>query len=134
VTDWINSELPGRQSFPEWQTQHFGSASNPDAAPDADPDFDGEKNRLEFLTQTDPQNTRERWTLSTAVTNGAIELTFPLTANRAVLIETSTDLQSWSLWDVPGNSPQFMATTQNLTLIAPIDTPQRFFRARILEQ
>ncbi|MEO7318082.1 MAG: hypothetical protein ABIZ56_03730 [Chthoniobacteraceae bacterium] len=32
-------------------------------------------------------------------------VTFPQTENRAVLIETSLSLETWSLWDVPGNQP-----------------------------
>ena len=56
---------------------------------------------------------------------------FPQTANRSVLIETSLDLQSWATWNVPGNQPLFNATTQMRTLSGMIAEPARFFRARI---
>ena len=134
VTDWINKELPGRQSFTDWQIQHFGSTTDADGAPDADPDYDGQKNGLEFLTHTDPRNTLERWSLVPVFADGMLQLTFPESANRGFLIETSTDLENWSLWDVPGNSPHFMAVTANRMLSAPVNGLQRFFRARIFEQ
>ena len=40
VTAWVN-ELAGYQGFADWQTNHFGSTNNPNAAADADPDQDG---------------------------------------------------------------------------------------------
>jgi phosphatidylinositol-3-phosphatase len=41
-------------AFQSWQIQYFGSTSNPDAAPNADPDGDGQNNTAEFLAGTDP--------------------------------------------------------------------------------
>ena len=62
------------------------------------------------------------------------QITSPQTANRSVLIETSLDLQNWTLWDVPENQPLFNATTQTRTLTGAAIEPVRFFRAWISVQ
>ncbi|MGL5019046.1 MAG: hypothetical protein ACRDBP_12995, partial [Luteolibacter sp.] len=36
-------------SFAQWQTSFFGTSGDPNAAPDADPDFDGIVNTLEYV-------------------------------------------------------------------------------------
>jgi len=41
-------------AFQSWQVQYFGSTNNPAAAPDVDPDSDGQNNTAEFLSGTDP--------------------------------------------------------------------------------
>ena len=134
LTDWIALELPARENLSQWQTRNFGSPAPPAAAPGADPDRDGQTNALEFLTGTDPINPNGRWTLDAQTIGGNYQLTFPQTENRAVLIETSLDLQTWSLWDVPGNQPIFIFESEMRTLTGAVTEPVRFFRARITEQ
>ena len=134
LTDWITLELPTRENLVQWQTARFGSPGAPAAAPSADPDRDGQTNAFEFLTGTDPLDANGRWTLNAQTVAGNYELTFPQTENRAVLIETSLDLQTWSLWDVPDNRPNYIFEGAMRTLSGPADEPIRFFRARITEQ
>ena len=135
IADWINQGLPARLSVAQWQTLHFGSPGATNAALTADPDKDGQRNDLEFMTGSDPLNAVALWAPSLQTAGSNYQLTFPHTANRAFLIETSTDLQAWSLWDVPGNSPDYPATTQSRTVTGPMDaSAARFFRFRILEQ
>ncbi|QJE98692.1 autotransporter-associated beta strand repeat-containing protein [Luteolibacter luteus] len=43
-------------AFGQWQLEYFGSASDPEAAPDADPDHDGSSNDTEFRLGLDPKN------------------------------------------------------------------------------
>lgn len=45
-----------------WQVQHFGLA-NPNAAPDLDPDGDGQNNRYEFTVGTTPSDATSRFRL-----------------------------------------------------------------------
>jgi mono/diheme cytochrome c family protein len=134
LTDWITLDLPTRQSLAEWQTANFGSPTAPNAAPGADPDNDGLRNDFEFLARSSPLNSTERWSLGVQTVGLNYQLTFPQIANRGIVIETGTDLQTWVPWDVPGNAPIFSATTQPRTLVGPMTGPQRFFRARFSEE
>jgi glucose/arabinose dehydrogenase len=133
VTHWIEDVLPSRQSFAEWQLANFGSMSTPEAQPNADPDSDGDKNSIEFLRGTAPNQFGPPFlsTLSTSASGGNFILQFQQPANRSVLVETTTDFQSWSLWNVPGNAPSYPPAAINRTLIGPIDTPNRYFRLKL---
>ena len=130
ITDWITQSLPTRESLAQWQTRIFGSP----APLTSDTDSDGQTNGLEFLTGTDPLNPQARWALDSQTDGITFRLTFPQIANRSVLIETSLDFQTWTLWDVPGNQPLFNATTEMRTLIGPATELMRYFRARFSEQ
>ena len=134
LTDWITVDLPQRQSFTQWQTTNFGSPGNPDAAPNADPEGDGQTNAFEFLAGTPPTSPEDRWVLDLQATGGNLQVSFTQPANRAVLLETSLDLANWSIWNVPGNQPLFNAAEQLRTLVGPMLGPEQFFRARLSEQ
>jgi hypothetical protein len=56
--------------FEQWQTQYFGSISDPNAAPSADPDGDGFSNLQEFLAGTDPTNSASSFRVTSIVTTG----------------------------------------------------------------
>jgi glucose/arabinose dehydrogenase len=135
LSDWITQVLPARQSFTEWQLANFGSTSAPEAQPAADPDSDGSNNSLEFLRGTPPTEPSPPLSsaLSSSISGGNFILQFQQPANRSALIETTTDFQSWNLWNVSGNAPSYPPTTVSRTLIGPIDTPNRFFRLRLGE-
>jgi hypothetical protein len=135
LTDWIEDVLPTRQSFAEWQQANFGSTSAPEAQPAADPDSDGDKNSIEFLRGTAPTQFGPPFlsTLSTSVSGGNFILQFRQPANRSVLVETTTDFQTWNLWNVSGNAPSYPPAAINRTLIGPIDTSNRFFRLKLGE-
>ena len=132
LTDWITQSLPQRQSFSDWQIENFGSTSNPNAAPDADPDGDGQTNLLEFFTYTNPNSAASASPLPALTSaNGQLELSFTQPANRAALIQTSTDLTNWTLWDVPGNSPSYAGMAQLRTFMVPLNEDKRFFRLQL---
>jgi hypothetical protein len=131
LTAWINVELPARQSFPQWQVTHFAGTTSPEAQPTANPDGDAENNELEFLRREDPLVSSPPYRPIVSVNAGEYVVTFEHPANRAVLVETSTDLMQWTRWDVPGNFPFHPATTQQRTLTGPAEGPARFFRLRI---
>jgi mono/diheme cytochrome c family protein len=133
LTDWITQDLPVRLSFPQWQTQYFGSTTNPDAAPGADPDHDNHKNMEEFLSNTDPTRAVSAPApMQGSTAGGQIQFQFTQPANRAALVETSTNFSNWTLWDVPGNSPSYPPTAQPRTIVVPVNTdPRRLFRLRL---
>jgi glucose/arabinose dehydrogenase len=134
ITDWINQTVT-RQSFTQWQQANFGSTSAPEAQATADPDADGDKNALEFLQGSSPTLPTPPFlfTLSTSTSGGNFILQFQQPANRSVLVETTTDFQSWSLWNVSGNAPTYPPSAINRTLIGPMDTPNRYFRLKLGE-
>jgi glucose/arabinose dehydrogenase/mono/diheme cytochrome c family protein len=134
LTDWITQDLPARLSFTDWQQQHFGSTTNPNAGPDADPDHDGRTNEQEFLEGTDPNSAASRSAspLLTPV-GGQLQFSFIQPANRAAIVETSIDLANWNLWDVPGNFPSYPAMSQMRVFATPMNVDQMFFRVRVSE-
>jgi hypothetical protein len=132
LTQWIGSTaLTSRQSYAQWRSaQSLPATSQGD--PDSDADADGANNYGEFLAGTAPLDGASlvRPLISTQESNVTITLQLP--ANRSAQIETSTNLQSWTLWNIPGN--QGLATsggTVNFT--APRSGLTQFFRVRMKE-
>jgi hypothetical protein len=134
LTDWITQALPSRQSFAQWQTSQFGSTGAPEAQAAADPDADGSTNAFEFLAGTNPLAPADRWNWNAlTLETGQLQIGFTQPANRAALVETSRDLVTWQLWDVPGNAPSFPATSQARVFFAPIGETPELFRVRLRE-
>ena len=134
ITDWITQILPTRLSFSEWQAYYFRSPTDPAAAPNADPDGDGQSNMEEYLANTNPTDATNRLELPRgSITNNGtqVQFTFMQPANRAALVETSTDLVRWSLWDANGNLPSYPSAAQPRSFIAPIDIAKRQFRLQL---
>lgn len=64
--------------YQRWATQHFGSADSPDADPNADIDFDGYENLVEYAHDTNPlQRTLPSDCASFSMYPGAGPLSFP---------------------------------------------------------
>jgi hypothetical protein len=131
LTAWITIGLTN-QTFADWQVAHFGSTNSPNAAPNADPDGDRINNFLEYLTGTDPQNPNSAWKMTITSSAGQINLSYPRVPNLGVVIDTSSNLVTWTPWDVPGNQPFFAATTGTTSLYSPNTSTSQFFRARFV--
>ncbi len=132
LTDWLTVSLPLRQSFAQWQQTNFGSTTAPEAQVNADPDSDGSSNSTEYLTGSSPNAPTppiQSGVMMSAI-GGNFMLQFQHLANRSCMIETTTDFESWSLWNVPGNAPLFPATDTLRTLVGPMDVPNRYFRLK----
>ena len=129
LTQWINLS-PARQSFPSFQELHFGSKVSPEAQPLADPDQDGLGNRLEYLLGSNPLRPDAAMGPEVSYQSGSFSLSFEQPANRAVLIETSTDLVDWTRWQEPENLITFPATTQIRYFEGSVENPRRFFRVQ----
>ena len=138
LTRWINEELPGYRTFAQWQTNHFGSTNAPEAAANADPDNDGARNMLEYLTGTDPHASTSRWTIAAERSGSAVNVAFDRVANRFFEVQVSTNLttnaSAWNGLNVPENRP-FAARTNSLHRVPDNTTnaTMRFYRARVSE-
>jgi len=112
-----------------WQLQYFGSLSDPNAAPTADPDGDGFNNLQEYLAGTNPRNAASRLKLDSAVVAGSgIDIQFTAVAGKtySVLWTGSLNNGTWTkLADVPAQS-----ATGPITVTDPDNTlnTQRFYR------
>jgi mono/diheme cytochrome c family protein len=133
VASWINTELPARQTFAQWQVAWFGSTNNPQAAPGADPDLDGANNRYEFLTMTSPLTNSPLWKIQLTQSGTNVNVNFLRLANRGFLVENSLDFINWSPWAVPGNQIYFGASNVWLSISGPILPTNQFLRVQIFE-
>lgn len=131
LTEWINAALPARQSFSQWQLTHFPSTSTPEAQGTANPDGDGQNNHLEYLLGTNPQSYNAPYQPTTNTDGNVFSLSFTHPANRSVLIETSTNLQQWSLWNVSGNAPFYPASSTQRVIQGVRTSTNQYFRLRI---
>jgi hypothetical protein len=128
LTAWINDV-----TFAEWQVIHFGSTTHPDAGADDDPDGDGQNNRIEFVLRANPRHPQVSSSPAMTVAGSNLELRFFHPAGRAGLIETSTDLQTWSVWNVGGNVRTIPLEDQVRTFTAPRNETRRYFRLKLEE-
>jgi hypothetical protein len=133
LTEWINSTaLQNRPTFNSWRLAQFGSITSPEGEPGADADGDGTSNSAEFTAGTSPLDGTSFLRSVAAAVGSNITITLNVPPNRSVQVEVSTDLQTWTLWNVPGN--QGLATPGGtLTLTGPAIAPQQFFRTRLRE-
>ncbi len=132
LIDWIESELPGRQSYDDWRTSIFGAS--PDGEPGEDPDGDGRDNETEFLQMTNPQVADAPPGIAVAENASGLTLTLPDLPGRGHILESSTDLGTWTPWPVEGNDGLSRPPGQPWSVEVPADEPHRFFRARIEER
>ena len=129
---WIAQSLPERQTYAEWRLAEFGSDTSPAGASDADPDGDGATNWAEFLGGTSPVEGAGLLSPQLSADGSTVTLTFEIPENRSFRVETSTDLGTWTLWNVPGNDGTVRAGGL-VTLAGSLDGPRRFFRLRLNE-
>jgi len=137
ITEWINSHLPSQQTYAQWRLAEFGSAVSPEGEPDFDADLDGQDNEKEFLADTDPNDGGSLFNPilgpSATVTNPAsFDFSIFLPENRSFQIEQSSDLENWSIWDVPGNGGLPRAGGSHI-FTAPTSGPPQYFRVRLWE-
>jgi hypothetical protein len=87
-----------------------------------------------WLTNSNPNDGNDfyRATIRTGGTNISIDL--PGLGNRGILVDTSTDLQNWMPWMVPGNDGIPLNPDAVHTLTGPITGPRGFFRFAIEEK
>jgi len=133
---WITNDLPSYVSYASWQSNYFGSTNLATAAQLADPDSDGAKNYLEYLTGTVPTNAASGWKVSIAQSNSQLHVVIPQIANRATEVQATTNLlnsNSWSALNLPANAPFFPATNRTTVVSEPTAATPKYYRVRVSE-
>jgi hypothetical protein len=104
LTAWITQSLPERESYTEWRLALFGSDTSPAGESTADPDGDGATNSAEYLAGTAPLDGSSLLKPTIDVKAGLVSVSVDVPENRIFYVETSTDLTTWTNWDVTGNN------------------------------
>ncbi|MES2920349.1 MAG: immunoglobulin domain-containing protein [Verrucomicrobiota bacterium] len=131
-SNWLKTTYvdPAPDTFAAW------AARNGVSDPNADPDFDGNRNLLEFALGLNPQqaSTQGLPVLSTAAGQQVFRYTRPNNlGGLTYTVQTSTDLVNWNgtLATVVESST---ATTETLVAIVPQGDATRYTRLRIYQQ
>jgi hypothetical protein len=132
LIDWIESELPTRQSYDQWRSEHFGTAAS--GAPELDPDSDGRHNQREYLEQTDPQLVDSAPATTITPSGQRLVITAPDLNGRGLWLEESTDLVDWEVMPMPDNHGQARPTGQPIQVEIIPGEDSHFFRSRIEER
>ncbi len=134
LKDWIESELPSRQSFADWVTSRLSGEPPENRTPEADPDSDGRNNLTEFLAHTDPLQPDRNPAAGAAVEGDIFRFTFPQLQGRGMWLESSPDLVDWSVWPHGDNDGLERLPGAPWVVEIPVSGGKRFFRARIEER
>jgi beta-glucanase (GH16 family) len=88
----------GAQTFAQWQTQYFGSTTNPLAAANVDADGTGQNNQFKYVAGLDPTNPSSIFILTIAsVTNQPTQMNLlfkPMAGGRTYTPQFMTDMVS----------------------------------------
>jgi len=137
IAAWITNELSGYVSYSDWQLNYFGATNAPGAGPLDDVDGDRAHNYLEYLTGTNPTNAASGWSVSISLTNAQAQIVIPQVANRAVEVQSTTNLAdsaSWTALNQPDNRPFFPRTNRTIVVSDPAAaTTPKLYRVRVFE-
>ncbi len=134
LREWIENDLPARETFAQWQARYFPDPGSPEAGADADPDGDGNSNRLEFLTRSNPRDAADSWSVSIVRDSGNVVLSYVAPFNRQVNLEYSGSLQGpWLPVRSPENVPYPRANDRPVTVSEPLVDGARFYRVILSE-
>ncbi len=134
LQEWIQQELPQRKSYAMWRESFFGVPPGTGGDPLIDSDLDGRSNQQEFLAGTHPLLPDRAPSVMITAAAGWADLTLPVIPGRSILLESSSNLQTWSLWEANSNQGLQMASTTATEFAIPASPPARFFRAKIEER
>jgi hypothetical protein len=112
-----------------WQIQYFGSISDPNAAPGADPDGDGMTNLQEYAAGTSPLDPTSVLSLD-IVRGSSLTLTFSAMAQKSYTIEFNDSLTPGN-WQRLADVPAMAAPASRLIqIIDPAPVTDRYYRVR----
>lgn len=120
----------------DWQITHFG-LGNPNAIPTADPDSDGQNNRLEYLATTSPTSNASRLKLRLEAVPGnpdARKILFePYDSKRVYRLFASEDLANPLAWEVISPESEGLAGSEYFMVDHKATSPAKFYRLEIAE-
>jgi PKD repeat protein len=120
--------------FAAWQVQYFGSTTNPNAAPNADPDGDGQNNYAEFLAGTNPTNAASVFKIvSISRENNNLRLTWKTAGAHTNVVQSANPLGS-GFSDLSSNVVILGtgdAVTNYLDICAATNTAAKYYRIRL---
>ncbi len=132
IQQWISTSLPARQDYAAWRVLKFQSANSGAGERTANPDGDNATNEAEFLIGTEPNSGASFPNAQITSDGSTLTVSLNLPANRIVWIETSTDLVTWSRWNVPGNNG-LPGPAGVRTFTGSLALPRQFFRPVVIE-
>jgi len=89
-------------------------------------------NEAEFLAGTNPLSGSSILRPQLETTGGNVKISFTLPINRSFQILTSTNLQTWTPWDIPGNQGTAVSSSL-IELTAPLTESHQFYKLEIKE-
>ncbi|WP_309386623.1 PQQ-dependent sugar dehydrogenase [Cerasicoccus frondis] len=110
VREWI--ENLSAQTYEDWAALHFPDNAE-SADPDADVDQDGFSNEFEFLLGSNPNQYLDAWRPELLWSDGQVSLVYQTVPHTPLLIEKSTDLSNWELWE---DGPQSLISDDDSVL------------------
>jgi beta-glucosidase-like glycosyl hydrolase len=132
----INSNSPLKITsftpFMLWQTQYFGSFTNPAAAPDADASGTGQNNLFKYTAGLNPTNRASVFMLQMNFQSNQPSLSFgPVWSNRFYNVQSRTDLFNGNWADLTGaTAPSGNGSHFNFTDTNPLAS-KTFYRVGI---
>jgi len=118
----------------DWQVQYFGLPPNANAAPSADPDFDGQNNFMEFMAGLMPTNASSFFQLAITSVPGQPNqrriIFSPRFENRTYTVQTSLTLVSSSWQPLTTTTISDVATVRTVTDTQATE-PRKFYRVQI---
>lgn len=136
-SDGDNYGLYAADSLPDdWQITQFG-LENPNAAPAADPDADGQNNRLEYLATTNPASNTSRLKLRLEAVPGnpaARKILFePYESKRVYRLFASENLANPLGWESLSPETEGLAGSEYFMVDGKATSLAKFYRIEISE-
>jgi hypothetical protein len=106
-----------------------------DSSPEGDPDGDGISNYSEYLINADPMNRSSLLDVNMTFTQTNVSLSFTQPANLAIIIDNATNIinPNWGFLKSRDNLIAFPSQPVSRTVVDFLESPQKFYRLRIME-